>query len=227
MLNFTAECDYVLETKNINRLILGGWTGRDADAVETHIVELEELGVARPKSVPTFFRMSRDRITTGKVIEVSGPDTSGEVEFVIVNSPKNGLLLGVGSDHTDRKLETVSVCQSKQICEKVIAPVFWNFEEVHGHWDSLILRSFIYEGGKRITYQEGSVDSMLHVDTLLADYKVYSGSSFGMSDVIMGGTISAIGGIRSSSRFEFEIEDPILGRKISHHYKITTLPIPI
>ena len=124
MLNFTAECDYVLETKNINRLILGGWTGRDADAVETHIVELEELGVARPKSVPTFFRMSRDRITTGKVIEVSGPDTSGEVEFVIVNSPKNGLFLGVGSDHTDRKLETVSVCQSKQICEKVIAPVF-------------------------------------------------------------------------------------------------------
>lgn len=227
MTNVISKCDYELEAKNINRLILGGWTGRDADAVEAHIVELEELGVARPKSVPIFFRMSRDRITTGNIIEVSGPDTSGEVEFVIVNSPKYGLLLGVGSDHTDRKLESVSVCQSKQICEKVIAPEFWNFEEVHDHWDSLILRSFIYEDGKRITYQEGSVDDMLHVDTLLADYKEYSGRSFGVSDMIMGGTISAIGGIRPSSRFEFEMEDPILKRKISHHYEITTLPIPI
>ncbi len=223
----SAVTDYNLEAKNINRLILGGWTGRDGAAVEEHIVELEALGVARPKDVPTFFRMSRDRITTGNIIEVSGPDTSGEVEFVLVNVPGKGLLLGVGSDHTDRKLETVSVCQSKQICEKVIAPEFWHFEEAHDHWDKLILRSFIYEDGQRVTYQEGAVDAMLHVDTLLDNFKTYSGGEFGEADMIMGGTLSAIGGIRPSSRFDFEIEDPILNRRISHHYEITTLPIPI
>jgi hypothetical protein len=39
------------------------------------------------------------------------------------------------------------------------------------------------------------------------------------------GTMPAIGGIRSSSRFEMELEDPVLGRKISHAYDIETLPI--
>ena len=88
MLNFTAECDYVLETKNINRLILGGWTGRDADAVETHIVELEELGVARPKSVPTFFRMSRDRITPGRLSKYLAPIQAVKLSLLLSIHPK-------------------------------------------------------------------------------------------------------------------------------------------
>ena len=37
--------------------------------------------------------------------------------------------------------------------------------------------------------------------------------------------LKAIGGIRSSSRFEMELDDPVRGRKISHAYDIETLPI--
>ena len=39
------------------------------------------------------------------------------------------------------------------------------------------------------------------------------------------GTLPAIGAIRSSSRFEMEIEDPVLGRKLAHAYEVTALPI--
>jgi hypothetical protein len=39
------------------------------------------------------------------------------------------------------------------------------------------------------------------------------------------GTFDAIGGIRPSSRFDFEIEDSILGRTIRHGYDIVSLPI--
>ena len=46
----------------------------------------------------------------------------------------------------------------------------------------------------------------------------------GVSDMF-GGTFAAKGGIRPASRFEFELEDPVLKRKISHGYDVVTLPV--
>ena len=46
-----------------------------------------------------------------------------------------------------------------------------------------------------------------------------------MGTVMFCGTMPAIGGIRSSSRFEMELEDPVLGRTITHAYDIEVLPI--
>jgi hypothetical protein len=39
------------------------------------------------------------------------------------------------------------------------------------------------------------------------------------------GTFAAKGGIRPSTRFEMELEDPVLGRKLSHQYGIRELPV--
>ena len=39
------------------------------------------------------------------------------------------------------------------------------------------------------------------------------------------GTFGAIGGIRPAPWFEMEIEDPVLGRRLRHRYKIEVLPI--
>jgi hypothetical protein len=39
------------------------------------------------------------------------------------------------------------------------------------------------------------------------------------------GTLAALGGVRPSSHFAFELEDPILGRKIHHDYSINSLPV--
>ena len=35
------------------------------------------------------------------------------------------LYVGVGSDHTDRKVETYNITASKQMCDKPIAPELW------------------------------------------------------------------------------------------------------
>ena len=39
------------------------------------------------------------------------------------------------------------------------------------------------------------------------------------------GTLPAIGGLRPAQRFAFELEDPVLGRRLRHEYSIHTLPI--
>ena len=92
----------------VRQAVIAGWTSRDAVAAEQHIRELEELGVARPLSIPAFYRVSTNRLTTGPVIEVSGDRSSGEVEFVLVQCGGH-LYVGVGSYHTDRRVETYSV----------------------------------------------------------------------------------------------------------------------
>jgi hypothetical protein len=49
----------------------------------------------------------------------------------------------------------------------------------------------------------------------------------GMPDgcAMFGGTFAAKGGIRPASRFEYEIEDPVLGRSIRHGYDVVELPV--
>src|SRR5690606_15423909 len=90
----------------------------------------------------------------------SGSESSGEVEFVLARIDGR-LWVGVGSDHTDRKLETVGVAISKQLCDKPMAATLWAYDEVADHWDALMLRSYIHENGGRVPYQEGPVTTML------------------------------------------------------------------
>src|SRR3569833_4403879 len=65
-------------------LIVAGWTGRDEAALRHHIEELAAIGVPRPSSVPVFYRNSTANLTQSDRLQVLGPDTSGEVEPVIV-----------------------------------------------------------------------------------------------------------------------------------------------
>jgi Protein of unknown function (DUF2848) len=39
------------------------------------------------------------------------------------------------------------------------------------------------------------------------------------------GTMSATGGIRPSPRFDMELDDPVLGRRLAHGYDVQSLPI--
>lgn len=206
----------------IEAAVIAGWTGRDPSAVEKHIVELRELGVREPAFTPVFYRVAVSRLTTGTEIEASGTESGGEVEFVLLRQGGK-LWIGVGSDHTDRKVESYSVTVSKQMCEKPIAPAFWDYDEVVGHWDELLLRSFVVEGGERTVYQEGSVTAMLHPEALIACYT--GGGSLNESTLMFCGTLPANGGVRPTSQFAFELEDPVLGRKIAHEYRVVTLPV--
>lgn len=207
------------------RLLVMGWTARDVDAMEAHIRELEEMGIPRPARTPIMYRNAVARLTTADCIEVSGGATSGEVEFVVAMIDGR-MWVGAGSDHTDRELEKQGIAVAKQICEKPIAPVFWPMDEVAGHWDRLMLRSRIEEDGATVTYQEGPVTVMRPAEELIG-LLAEDGETGGMrdGDVMMGGTLPAKGGIRPSSRFSFELIDPVLDRSISHSYAITELPI--
>ncbi len=223
-LTFTAHRKGISRSRSlaVHMAVMAGWTGRDPVARDKHIAELEAIGVARPATTPIYYRVSASRLTTAQRIEVSGETTSGEVEFVLV-SEADGLWVGLGSDHTDRKLETYSVTLSKQICDKPVAPELWAFEEVHGHWDDLILRSWIDEGGEPRLYQEGAVSNMLSPERIIAGFAGSGGLTAGT--VMFGGTLAAKGGIRRAGRFSCELHDPVLGRRITHAYDIVTLPL--
>ena len=44
----------------LHSAVIAGWTARDVSAMEKHINELEELGVARPASTPIYLPCRRD-----------------------------------------------------------------------------------------------------------------------------------------------------------------------
>lgn len=205
---------------DVDHLVIAGWAGRDVKAMEHHIRELEELGVARPKNTPTFYRVAASRLTTEPVIEELGTASSGEAEAVLI-AHDGALLVGVGSDHTDRKVETYGVSVSKQLCAKPVSRTLWDFEDVKDHWDELILRSRILEDGKTSLYQEGSIAGL---QPPLALAEKYAGSSGLPSGTAMFcGTLPALGGIRAATRFEAELEDPVLKRKITLSYEVASL----
>jgi Protein of unknown function (DUF2848) len=209
-------------TLAIDQAVIAGWTGRDPVARDKHIAELEAIGIARPASTPIYYRVSARRLTTASSIEVCGGDSSGEVEFVLIGW-QGRIFVGVGSDHTDRKVEAYSVTVSKQMCDKPIASVLWELEDVVGHWDQMILRSFAWIGGERVLYQQGTLDGMIPVAELIA--RGFGGAGLPDGCAMFGGTFAAKGGIRPANRFEYELEDPVLKRSIRHAYDVVELPV--
>ena len=201
-------------------LIVAGWTGRDEKALHHHIEELAAIGVPRPSSVPVFYRISTANLTQATHLEVLGPDTSGEAEPVIV-AMHDGLWLGVGSDHTDRKAETMGIALSKQICAKVVGKTLWSLDDVAGHWDKLILRAYVTIDGIRLKYQEGPLSAMRNPSDLISR----AGAKFVTGTVMFCGTLGAIGGIRPSTQFTAILEDPVLDRKTTCEYDIDALPV--
>ena len=209
--------------ERVRQIVIAGWTGRDRAAQEKHIAELELLGVRRPPTTPVYYRVSSSRLTTSDSIEATGNDSSGEVEFIMLQTG-GSLWIGVGSDHTDRKVETYNITVSKQMCDKPVAREVWLFDELGDHWDSLVLRSWTTKDGKRRLYQEGRVTSMLHPHDLIAGY-LRNGASLDEGTAMFGGTLPAIGGIQPADRFEFELEDPLRKQRLTHGYEIRCLPV--
>jgi hypothetical protein len=203
-------------------LIVAGWTGRDEKALRHHIEELAAIGVPRPSSVPVFYRNSTVNLTQSGRLQVLGPDTSGEVEPVIV-ALNDGMWLGLGSDHTDRKAETMGIALSKQLCGKPVGRTLWRFDEIADHWDKLALRAYATIDGQRVKYQDGLLAAMRTPTDLIARWRPEATLPVGA--VMFCGTFGAIGGIRPATRFEMELEDPVRGRMMTHAYDIEVLPV--
>lgn len=204
---------------SVHTAIVAGWTGRNRAAVEEHIVELEALGVTPPSSTPIFYRVSASRLTTASEIE-STETSSGEVEAVLLQHAGE-LWVGVGSDHTDRELETHSVAASKQVCDKPIARELWHYEDVAPHWDHLTLRSWNTTDVAEHPNQEGALDALLDQPHLLeqAAPPVTDGT------LMFCGTVPVRGGIRPASIFRYELHDPVIGRTLASQYAVRDLPL--
>jgi Protein of unknown function (DUF2848) len=208
---------------DIDTLIIAGWTGRDAAAVEHHIAELEALGVKRPRSIPCFYRVGANLLTTASEIDVVGSDSSGEVEFVLI-SLTDGLHVGVGSDQTDRKVESYGVTVAKQMCPKPVSRTLWKMAELEGRWDELTLRSWVTRGGRRELYQEGRVTKMREPRDLMSRYLGHAGP-LPVGTAMFCGTLAAIGPVSGGDSFEIELEDPHASRSLRHAYATRRLEI--
>lgn len=219
MLKFSREPMATVEAE-FDTLIVAGWTGHNTEALNQHIEELAALGVPRPSTTPIFYRTSVNGLTQATRLDVLGPHTSGEVEPVLVGM-QDGVWLGIGSDHTDRKAESMGIALSKQLCGKVIGTALWPLADIT-HWDELIIRSWATIDGKRQLYQEGKLASLRTPANLLQRYD--GSTTLRRGAVMFCGTVAAIGGIRPASRFEIELEDPIRSQRLAHAYDIVVLP---
>jgi hypothetical protein len=65
-------------------LILAGWSARDEASVRGHMAELAEHGVPPPSTFPLFYRVSASLVSQTDRLEVLGPHTSGEIEYVLI-----------------------------------------------------------------------------------------------------------------------------------------------
>ncbi len=206
----------------IDRLIVAGWVGKDQAALQKHIDELAELGIAPPSRTPTYMNLSPDILTCSPRIAAVGDNSSGEVECIVVVDREGCRYLGVGSDHTDREFEKFSIPASKQMCAKPVAAELWPFQDVESHLDEIIMRSWMVVDGEKLLYQEGRLGDNRTVTELLQNIPegtVAAGESF----CLFCGTFAAIGGLKYGERFIFEIFDPVLERRISHGYDVEVL----
>lgn len=157
-----TDADAILDAP---RLIIAGYTGRNEAAVTAHIAELAAIGIPPPASVPAFFVLDPSLVTSDPVVAISGSNTSGEVEPVLIRH-KGRHYLGVGSDHTDRDLERTDIAASKAACPKPVGHqvVALPDDLAMLDWDAIDVESDV-DGEP---YQRGSLAAMRTPTDLLA-----------------------------------------------------------
>lgn len=186
-------------------LVVAGYTGRDQAAVRHHIDELAAIGVPEPETIPAFYPLGTELLTTGEVIDVDGAKSSGEVEPVLIRA--NGTYyLTIGSDHTDREMETVGIQLSKAACPKPVASTVIELGNPPAlvDWDAIVVRSWV--DGE--LYQEGPLSSMLPITEVLAEWDQIGGSR-DVALVLFGGTRPLLDGtFRYGRDWRMQLEVP-------------------
>ncbi len=207
----------------IENLIVAGWTGRDSKAVQHHIAELATLGVPAPSSVPLYYRVAANLLTTSNQLQVLGYETSGEAEPLLIHDGQT-LWLGLCSDHTDRGLEAVSVAHAKQVCGKPVARELWRLDELLDRLDELVLTSYIRDDseGDWFLYQQGTLAAIRPLVDLMG---AIPEGGLRPGEAMLCGTLPAIGGVRPSRHFHMALADHVSGNRLVHSYTIDPLTI--
>jgi hypothetical protein len=200
------------------QLVVAGFTGRDAAAVDAHIEELKELGVPAPPEVPVFFPLPNELLSpVPTVVRVRGGGTSGEAEPVLIRMPNGDSYVGVGSDHTDRDLERESLAASKSACAKPLSASVWPFQEVASHWDELVLTA--HSGDDGGYYQRSTLADIREPAELIGRLEGVDLDPR-RPVVLYLGTVALANGFRFDAAFRVALEDPRSGRKLTCTYEI-------
>lgn len=216
--------DFKIVTKNgesvisadIKNLMVVGFSGKDVEKTMEHIHELEKEGVKCPSEVPVPYQCDPQIVTRKEIIDVIGPKTSGEAEYLIL-CHEGKFYIGIGSDHTDREMEAVSIHKSKQVCLKPCSVEFWDYEEVKDHLPQLRLISTQVVDGKKIDYQNGVAGDLLPFDVIIEKVQ----KEVPLEDcLIYTGTVPLLNGFRFGEQFSARLVDDQLGRELTLTYKI-------
>ncbi|MDQ6524027.1 DUF2848 family protein [Nocardioides sp. LHD-245] len=204
----------------VDRMYNMGSATRDAQVAVHHQKEVADAGVKIAFDIPAprIYPITPQALTTGSSIEVHGTRTSGEVEIVLVVTGDE-VLVGVGSDHTDRDLERVSIVYSKQTCPNILAPRLWRLSEIADHWDQCILESWV--DGR--LYQQTPTGTFLSPEDLLRVLRERANPPEA-DFVLYAGTIVALDGrLDYGQEWSFRLYDPVLDREITHTYRLEQL----
>jgi len=203
------------------RLLIAGYTGKDQASVKKHIDELREIGVPAPPQVPMIYDVSTNLLTTSPSISVVQESSSGEAEVVIMNV-KGKWYVGLGSDHTDRELEKLSIQKSKQVCSKPISTQFWLLDDIESRWDDIEMRSWMIVNGEKKEYQTGTLGEFLHPKELI---KIITERGYYSEDLmVFCGTLPIVTGeFIYGDGFSAELYDALTDRKIQLDYKVHIL----
>ncbi len=195
--------------------VVAGYTGRDRHAVQEHIDELAAIGVAPPIEVPMFYAMDERSVTSAAVVTAAGDETSGEVEPLYVRCAGR-YYLGVASDHTDRRLETVDVAESKRACPKPVAGKLIAVDHIDRlDLDTATARSWV--DGEQ--YQEGQLSRLLPPREVVERFIERRAPGDG-DFVLLGGTLPLIGGaFRYGREWRIRLDLPD-GRVLEHAYRV-------
>jgi len=203
-------------------LVIAGFTGRDQASVAAHVSELAAIGVPVPDEVPAFYPLDPALLTTRDLVEVTGPNTSGEAEPVIIRHHDRWYVT-VGSDHTDRDLERSGIAESKAVCPK---PVSRHVVELPASvdavdWDEIELSSAV--DGR--PYQRGTLAALLHPADLLARLGAVQGAPGGDGDLAMFcGTLPLLEGeFVAGAAWQLTMRIPG-GTTLDHRYRVRRRP---
>ena len=197
-----------------------GSATRDPNVAVAHQQEVAKSGIhiAFDVPAPRIYPIALHALTTDEELFVQTGHTSGEVEIVLHMADQ--LYVGVGSDHTDRAMETVSIPGSKQACSNHVARKFWAYEEIRKTWDDCVIRSWV--DGR--LYQDVGVDVFIAPEDIIAILRERVSNVPKRNFTVFCGTIVSVDkALGYGAHWKYEMEAPGTGRKIGSEYQVVDI----
>lgn len=195
-----------------------GFTIRDKEKMQAHLDEVVGVHLEWPERPPIIFPISAWATIMSDDVPVQYESTSGEIEIVTVVDGDE-ILVGVGSDQTDRKLEATDIPWSKQVAPNVIAPTLWRWADVADHWDDVLLESYV--DGQ--LYQKASVAEFWTPLEMVEAVKDRIGQVPGAKVFYSGTVVSENATLDFGKQWSLRMIDPVTGKTIRHDYTVTVL----